>query len=198
MKKFILPVALSSLLLTACSAEWKSERDLGDEAFEKGNFESALKHYETSLKMKETDTTKEKIKETSERIEKIKAEEAEKEKKLVEEKKKKDEENKQRKAEAKVKLDAYIKELVDSSDGMIKDVQPGTGDTWMTTFVIIDTDWHLMDRQQKEQVANVLAPAIEQAIIGTGITSECFVHFYDTNGVHLVEPKGFGGYGVKQ
>lgn len=87
MKKFILPVALSSLLLTACSAEWKSERDLGDEAFEKGNFESALKHYETSLEMKETDTTKEKIKETSERIEKIKAEEAKKEKKLAEEEK---------------------------------------------------------------------------------------------------------------
>lgn len=198
MKRLAMAVVASSFLLASCgTAEWKVEQELGDEAFEQGDFESALSHYEASLEMKEMNQTKEKVQAASEQLKKLEAEEEKKQKEIAKEKKKKEEENKQRKAEAEKLLYPYIEELIETSEGMVKDIGPGSDGNWMTTFVIFDTNWHSLNQQEKEYIANTLAPAIEQGIISTGITSECFVHFYDTNDVHLVEPKGFSGYKVK-
>ena len=71
MKRLASVAIISGLLLTGCgTAEWKEEQLLGDEAFEKEDYELAREHYEKSYELKELNSTKEKIEEINDLFEK--------------------------------------------------------------------------------------------------------------------------------
>ena len=58
MKRLVSEAIISSLLLTGCgTADWKEEQLLGDEAFEKEDYELAKEHYEKSYELKELNST---------------------------------------------------------------------------------------------------------------------------------------------
>lgn len=95
-----------------------------------------------------------------------------------------------------------LNELIDSSDGVIINVQPHfTKDDWSSVAVTISDSWYNSQEHEKERFAETIGDTVEKVVKNTEKVSgdkNITVYFYDTYQKELASPKIMGGYKIKR
>ena len=209
MKRLAISVVASGFLLASCgTAEWKEEQELGDAAFEKKDYATALQHYEASYELKELSSTEDKIEEVRKKKEaedkKIALEKEKKKKEEAEQKareqedKEKREKNNAEKREKSDALHAKMDELVVASEGLILKVEPWKEHDWETVRVYVADEWYLLDEGEKKYLVEQIGPGFAALVAQSGLENDPAIYFYDKNMKELAKPNIWsGGWKIK-
>lgn len=106
----------------------------------------------------------------------------------------------------KAKLDelfvAAMNELINTSNGVIVNIQPHFKDgDWSSVAVIVSDAWYYSQDYEKERFAENVGGAIQTIVTSAGKVGSddlVTVYFYDTHGKELASPKLLGGYKIKR
>lgn len=97
---------------------------------------------------------------------------------------------------------AAMNELIESSNGVIVNIQPYFDDNdWSSAMVTVDDTWYNSQEHEKERFAETVAETVRTVIINTGKASKdktIPVYFYDTYQKEVASPKVMGGYKIKR
>ncbi len=175
--------------------------ELGNDYLEDKSYEEAITAFTIALEEKPEDEEATKLLarsqeelEKEQQKEREKAEQAEKEKREEEERKAQEDSMKISDEE----FEQWVKDLIETGDGIIDSVEPYLPDDWEVTNVYVSADFFTPDVSEQLRMVESVGPAVEDMVVNSGKWPYTAVYFrYIKDDRIVAEPKTFGGYTIK-